>query len=64
MWRVFIKALMGRLVLYTLDNFKDAEVLLPQGGKRPTKRVLARSMSALLTGSRLSRRKLPGLLWS
>lgn len=63
-WRVFINALMRGLALYTLDNFKDAEVLLPQGGKRPTKRVLARSMSALLTGSRLSRRKLPGLLWS
>lgn len=45
----------------TLDNiFKEEEVLLPPGGSGSVKRGLARSMSALLTWSRLSRRSFLG----
>lgn len=45
----------------TLDNiFKEEEVLLPPGGSGRVKRGLARSMSALLTRSRLSRRSFLG----
>lgn len=47
----------------TLDNiFKDEEVLLPLGEELGVKHALARSMSALLTRSRLSRRSFPGFL--
>lgn len=57
---------MRRLALHHthLTISKMRKSCFPREGERPTKRVLAPSMSALLTGSRLSRRKLPGLLWS
>lgn len=67
LWSIFIgKRLAGLASHHShLTVFsKMRKCCFPREGSGGAKRVLARSMSALLTGSRLSRRDFPGPLWS